>query len=127
MESMNYLPIGTVLLLKGGTKKVMITGFCVIANDNKHKLYDYSGCLYPEGVVNSNEVCLFNAEQIQKVYFKGYENEEESNFKNELTKALQEIQIDSDHNIIDEMSSIDADSNMENQAFVINNHPFDEK
>ena len=25
-----YLPIGTVVMLKGGTKRVMISGFCAI-------------------------------------------------------------------------------------------------
>ena len=29
-----YLPIGTVVLLKGGTKSVMITGFCAVEGKN---------------------------------------------------------------------------------------------
>ena len=33
-----YLPIGSVVLLKGGTKKVMITGFCSIAEENQEKI-----------------------------------------------------------------------------------------
>lgn len=124
MEENKYLPIGTVVLLNGGSKKVMITGFCVIPNDNKHKLYDYSGCLYPEGVINSNEVCLFNHEQIDEIVFKGYENDEEKIFKEELTKEINNIQLDTDHNIIDDRSSLEDSSNDDLSTFSINNNIF---
>jgi hypothetical protein len=30
-----YLPIGTVVLLKGGKKRAMITGFCSVAQENQ--------------------------------------------------------------------------------------------
>ena len=30
-----YLPIGTVVMLKGGTKRVMIAGFCTIQNQKE--------------------------------------------------------------------------------------------
>ena len=52
-ELKKYLPIGTVVLLKGGQKRLMITGFCSIPKEDKTKIYDYTGCLYPEGVLNS--------------------------------------------------------------------------
>ena len=32
-----YLPIGTVVLLRGGTKKAMITGFCTFDNAHQDK------------------------------------------------------------------------------------------
>ncbi len=101
MYNKEYLPIGTIVLLNGGEKKVMITGFCVIPNDNNHKLYDYSGCLFPEGIIDSNEVCLFNHNQIEEIYFRGYENEEEKDFKNELKETIKDIIVDDDNNIIE--------------------------
>lgn len=101
MDNKEYLPIGTIVLLNGGEKKVMITGFCVIPNDNTHKLYDYSGCLFPEGIIDSNEVCLFNHDQIEEICFRGYENEEEKQFKNELRETIKDIIIDEDNNIIE--------------------------
>lgn len=124
MEENKYLPIGTVVLLNGGSKKVMITGFCVIPNDNKHKLYDYSGCLYPEGIINSNEVCLFNHEQIEEISFKGYENEEEKVFKEELAKEVNNIQVDTDHNIIDDPSPLENISDDDLTSFSINDNIF---
>ena len=64
-----FLPIGTVVLLNGGSKRVMITGFCSVAQENQDKIYDYSGCVYPEGYLSSNQVCLFDHDQIEKIFF----------------------------------------------------------
>ncbi len=97
-----FLPIGSVVLLNGGTKKVMVTGFCSIPNNNNHKLYDYCGCVYPEGIINSNEVCLFNNDQIASVCFKGYQDEDEAKFQKELKNVVSKIKLDSDHNMINE-------------------------
>jgi len=86
-----YLPIGTVVMLQGGKKRVMITGFCTVANDKQDKLFDYSGCLYPEGVIESNLVCLFDHSQIEKIYHLGLQDEEEKDFKQKLTTAISTI------------------------------------
>lgn len=79
-----YFPIGTVVMLKGGTKRVMITGFCAIQASNKEKVWDYSGCLYPEGLLSSNQNCLFNHEQIERVYYIGLIDEEGEEFNKKL-------------------------------------------
>ena len=83
-----YLPIGTVVMLKGGKKRAMITGFCAISQDNQDKIYDYSGCLYPEGFISSNQTLLFDHEQIEKVYHMGLIDDEEKNFKIKLKELL---------------------------------------
>lgn len=82
--SEKYLPIGTVVLLKEATKRIMITGFCAVSGSNKEKMYDYSGCLYPEGLLSSEQVALFDHSQIDKIYHFGYRDEEEIEFKNRL-------------------------------------------
>ena len=84
-----YLPIGSIVLLNNGTKKLMITGFCVAANNDQSKIFDYSGCLYPEGMLSSNEVALFNHDQIKQIYAIGFSDEEEKNFKERLLKVLE--------------------------------------
>lgn len=93
-----FLPIGSVVLLKGGTKKAMITGFCSIAAEDKTKVYDYSGCTYPEGYLNSNQICLFDHDQIEEIYFIGYEDEEEKEFKISLNDVIKEYQIEEAEN-----------------------------
>lgn len=87
-----YLPIGTVVLLKGGKKRAMITGFCSVAQENQEKIYDYSGCVYPEGYLSSNQVCLFDHDQIDKIFFLGYEDEEEKAFKEKLNSIVSTIE-----------------------------------
>ncbi len=92
-----YLPIGTVVLLKGGKKRAMITGFCSVAQENQEKVYDYSGCVYPEGYLSSNQVCLFDHDQIEKIFFVGFEDEEEKEFKDKLNKIIASIEEPSDN------------------------------
>lgn len=87
MKYDKYLPIGSVVLLKNAKKRLMITGFCVIPNDGD-KEYDYSGCLYPEGIISSDEVAVFNHNQIAKVYSAGFSDEEEKEFKEKLKNML---------------------------------------
>lgn len=91
MQYEKYLPIGTVVLLKEGKKRIMITGFCAIPGDDTKKVYDYIGCLYPEGFISSNQSLLFNHDQIDKLYYLGYSDDEEKNFKNELKRTIANI------------------------------------
>ncbi len=87
-----YLPIGTVVLLKNANKRVMITGFASMSPETGNKIFDYSGCAYPEGFLNYNEVCVFDHEQIDKVFFKGLSDDEEQDFKKDLVEHLNQIQ-----------------------------------
>lgn len=92
MNNEKYLPIGTVVMLKGGTKRVMITGFCTYADKDKSKLYDYSGVLYPEGFIASNQTLLFNHDQIEKIYHMGLIDEEEKEFKKLLNEIAPQLE-----------------------------------
>lgn len=87
-----YLPIGTIVKLKTGKRKVMITGFCLYDHDAAHTLYDYCGCAYPEGMLSTNEVNLFNHGDIEKVFHMGVSDEEEKKFKVNLGSMLQIIE-----------------------------------
>lgn len=86
-----YLPIGTVVMLKGGSKRAMITGFCVTGEENKEKMFDYSGCMYPEGVISSKQILLFDHEQIEAIYHMGLIDEEEKKFKERLKEIIEKI------------------------------------
>lgn len=88
-----FLPIGTVVMLQGGTKRVMISGFCGIeSGDENKKIWDYSGCMYPEGFLDSSTTCLFNHDQIQEVYHLGLaDDEEEKAFKEKLNELVQTL------------------------------------
>ena len=90
MNYEKYLPVGTVVLLKNGKKRVMITGFCCVSKETDNKVWDYTGCLYPEGYVKTNTALLFDHNQIEKIYYLGLIDEEEKKFKNELKQIMQQ-------------------------------------
>lgn len=87
----SFLPIGSVVLLKDATKKVMVTGYCSVENNNSKKIYDYNGCIYPEGYLNSEQTCLFNHDQIDTIYYFGWEDEEQKKFQKKLVQFLDSI------------------------------------
>ena len=74
-----YLPIGSIVLLKGGQKKVMIYGRKQIDSETK-KEWDYVACIYSEGNIDSNHNYLFNHEQIDTIFFIGFQDAEELEF-----------------------------------------------
>lgn len=97
-----YLPIGSVVLLKGGKKELMVMGYDIIPDgdaydkngkvDVSDKIFDYGGCVYPEGMVTSNQIFAFNHEQIEKVSFIGYQTESQENLSNLLKQTHKEVE-----------------------------------
>ena len=125
MNNNNYekfLPIGSVVLLKGGTKKAMVTGFCSVASEEKTKIYDYTGCIYPEGYLDFDQVCLFDHDQIEKVYHLGYIDEDEKSFKEEL-KAVGEEYSNSDDlaALMDDSDDEEEEDDLESEDEEISN------
>jgi hypothetical protein len=72
----------------------MVTGFLSVSPETGDKIFDYSGCPYPEGFINYNQVCVFNHDQIEKILFKGYVNEEELFFKKKLKDTLKKTPLE---------------------------------
>lgn len=117
--SSKYLPIGSVVRLHGGTRNVMISGFCCVSNSGEDKkVYDYNGCIYPEGILNSNEMCLFNNSQIETVVFRGFEDDQEIKFKKELEKNMSNVEEDITISISEEAEKV------QNPTFSINDSIF---
>jgi hypothetical protein len=81
------LPIGTVVLLKESTKRVMIIGVVQRAIESGD-IFDYAGCVYPEGYMGAEKTFLFNNNQIDKMYAIGYQDEEQFAFKVKAEKIL---------------------------------------
>lgn len=86
MEKVQFLPLGTVVKLKGSIRKVIVVarGLLTIV-DNKAMYFDYGGALYPEGILG-DQIMYFNHDGIEEIVFKGYENDEDK----EMVKKLQE-------------------------------------
>lgn len=74
------LSIGSIVYLKEGSQKIMVLNRGPVLKENDEKvLYDYSGCKFPNGL-NPEEVLYFNQENIDKVVFAGYTDEEQERF-----------------------------------------------
>ena len=76
MEKIDFLPLGSIVLLKGGIRKVMIIarGLNVTRDDNVY-FFDYGGVLYPDGLTG-DQMVYFDHDGIVKVYFHGYADDE---------------------------------------------------
>ena len=76
------LPLGSIVYLQEGTQKLMIIGRGVIFDDEEtgEKAFaDYMGVLYPMGF-QTESTLFFQHENIDKVVFVGYSDEEEGRF-----------------------------------------------
>ncbi|MCI8574855.1 MAG: DUF4176 domain-containing protein [Bacilli bacterium] len=86
------LPIGSVVLLKDGIKKIMIMGYMAMEKKDSNKIYDYCGCIYPEGLLSSEQSLLFYHQQIEQVYFEGYKGEEYTLFQTQLEEIQKQLE-----------------------------------
>ena len=96
------LPLGSVVRLKNTDRKVMVTANFLgvfdkdkLANkaedpiamkdkNGKPMVFDYMGVLWPEGDINSKKKLFFQNDSIEEVYFYGYCNPKQKQFRNTL-------------------------------------------
>ncbi len=75
MARIDYLPLGSVVMLKKGLQKLLIIGRAINVNRNgKDYYFDYAAVLHPQGLINS-EIAYFNHEDVDKLFFTGYNDE----------------------------------------------------
>ena len=84
MKIKELLPIGSIVLLKDGQKRLMINGIMQTDMEGTQKNYDYMGVLYPEGHIGEGYQYLFNHEDIDKIIFRGFEDDERVHFLERL-------------------------------------------
>ena len=69
----------------------MIIGYYpTILEENKEITYDYSGCLFPEGVLDSSSIMLFNKADVDKLFYYGLMDEEQNDFMTRLEEFAKE-------------------------------------
>lgn len=100
-----YLPIGTVVLLKGGKRKIMIMSYCIRPSTTEvydkngkvevpqEKIFDYGACFYPEGMIASDQLFAFDHDQIKEICYRGFDTDRQvalSYALNERMKLLKE-------------------------------------
>lgn len=82
----DYLPIGSVVLLKKSEKSLMVYGRKQIHLESGLE-FDYIGCFYPEGYINDDFTIFFNHSDISEVQFKGLETEADKVFQKEYLET----------------------------------------
>lgn len=92
MEREKYIPLGSVVRLKDANASVMVTGYAAVDEDEETKVYDYAGCQYPEGVIDQDELLLFNHSQIEQIIYVGYEGEEYKKYIKEVEIAVKDYE-----------------------------------
>lgn len=76
------LPLGSIILLKEGMQKLVVIGRGAVYEDaetGNDRFADYMGAIYPTGI-NPEKTIFFQHENIDKVVFIGYSDEEEVRF-----------------------------------------------
>ena len=68
---MKYYPIGTVVILKGGNRPIMIYGRQQI-QASSNLIWDYVACLYPEGNLGDDYNIFFQHEEVDRVLYPGF-------------------------------------------------------
>lgn len=91
MNINDLLPIGSVVLLKEGQKKLMIFGIKQSDEKDETNEFDYAGVMYPEGNMGLEYQFVFNHEDIAETVFRGFEDDERKAFITELTTVYQDI------------------------------------
>ena len=85
-----YLPLGSIVLLQGGTQKALIIGRGLILFDGSENIFfDYGAVTYPEGLMG-DQVVYFNHDKIGKVVFKGYSDIDDENAVDNIHRYLAE-------------------------------------
>lgn len=87
MEKIDYIPLGSVVYLKGGIKKLLVVARAIhVANDGRQYFFDYGGVLYPEGITG-DQMAYFNHGDISSVFFRGCDDEENKG----MTEAINQF------------------------------------
>lgn len=77
MDKIEFLPLGSIVIPKGGTRKILIIARGIAANiSGTVQYFDYGAVLYPQGMMD-DQLLYLNHEQIAKVVFHGYSDEED--------------------------------------------------
>ncbi len=89
MEKVNYLPLGSIILMEGGIQKLIITSRGLVVQHNGEEVFfDYAGVPYPQGLI-SDDLLYFNHEDIAKVIFEGYKDDDDTVIVGNINKFIE--------------------------------------
>ena len=77
MKKEEILPLGSVVKIKKFGEKLMIAGVNQKVDD---EVFHYAAFIHPYGYVGPKKMLFFNSDAIEKVFFRGYEDEDAIDF-----------------------------------------------
>lgn len=89
-----YLPIGTICTLKNNNKKIMIISYFSLEYNGNVKMYDYKGCVYPEGLLLPAQAVSFDHADIEKIEYMGFKNDQYEIFNNMLNRSEEKEEVE---------------------------------
>lgn len=92
MAKIKYLPLGSVVLLKGATQKLVIVGRGLQVHSdeaNRDYFFDYAGVAYPQGLTG-DEALYFNIDMIAKVFHEGYSDDDDKTIVGAINAYLED-------------------------------------
>ena len=92
LKADDWLPIGSVVRTEGAVRKLMVIGR-IVTTEEEDAVYDYVGVPYPEGVSGSDQMYFFNRDQIEELFFIGFQDSEALEFQSEVLDQLGELVI----------------------------------
>ena len=84
MKKQDLLPLGSIVILRYGDKKLMIYGRDQLSAETSEP-FDYVACFWPEGNLDSEHTYLFNHGHIETVIHRGYSDDEDAAHMNALS------------------------------------------
>lgn len=90
MNIKDLLPIGSVIVMKEGEQPLMIFGIKQVESGGlfkKEKEYDYVCVPYPQGNMGPGSTFFANHEDIDRILFRGFEDEDRDKFLEELSQV----------------------------------------
>ena len=82
----NFLPLGSIIVLKQTTQKLIIIARGMLVEEN---YYDYGAFLYPQGLIEDSLV-YFNEDQISKIMFHGFTDDDDGVKQATAVEAVEE-------------------------------------
>lgn len=76
MDRIEYIPLGSIVLLKGGIQKMLVISRALnVQKDGKLYFFDYGAVPYPEGLIG-DQMAYFNHDQLARIVFEGFKDED---------------------------------------------------
>ncbi len=90
MKKMDFLPLGSIVLLEGGIQKLMIVARGLnVKYDGDEYFFDYGAVMFPQGLMG-DQLTYFNHSGISRVVSYGYMDDETAVMDETLSRYVAE-------------------------------------